>query len=193
VTSWPYESLANGRHAAALRPCDPRGPQFGCDPDVVSFSFNLPSDGWKSSDEGVLEFGTFPDSYAWIWFMQSIHAVSTDPCAGLSSQVTPSVAGLADALTTIGGTDPVGPTDVTVGGVRGKLVVLTIHGDIACDISHFWLLGGGSLYPNTIRSTIKLRTIEVNGTPITVYSDQASPNPELEQEIEHIVDSIRFE
>ena len=100
---------------------------------------------------------------------------------------------LSILIAILGGTDPVGPTDVTVGGVRGKLVVLTIHGDIACDISHFWLLGGGSLYPNTIRSTIKLRTIEVNGTPITVYSDQASPNPELEQEIEHIVDSIRFE
>ena len=159
----------------------------------VAFSFDLPSGKWSSTYEGILDVGTVPDSFAWMWFMGPVHTVSTDPCAGLSSPVAQSVDELATALTTIAGTDAVGPTDLTVGGVPGKLVELTIHDDIPCSVDKFWLLGNVSLYPNALGSKIKLRILEVHGSPFIVYSDQAGRDQELEQEIEQVVESIQFD
>jgi hypothetical protein len=190
-SGWTTGPLATGPHHAQIELCDPRGPRFGCAPDKVAFSFDLPSDQWSSRYEGILEVGTFPDSYAWMWFMGPVHTVGTDPCAGKASSITPTVDGLAQALTTINGTDAVGPTDITVGGIPGKLVELTIHDDIPCAITDFYYLGDVSIHPNAIGSTIRLRIIDVNGSPMVVYSDQT--NAELEPQIEHVVDSIRFD
>lgn len=192
AVAWPSGNLASGRHDVLLRLCDPRGPQFGCNPDTQAFSFDLTSSSWTSDHDGILQSGVYPDSFAWIWFNGPINAVSTDPCARTYAPVG-STAELADALTTIAGTAAVGPTDVTVGGLPGKLVVLTLPKDPACDRTTFWLFGDGSVYPNTQASTIKVRVVEVDGAPFIVFSDQATPNPELDHEIDRIVDSIRFD
>ncbi len=191
VIGWRGGALEAGAHDVALQLCDPVGRP--CNPATAHFSFDLPSGGWSSQYEGNLEIGTFPDSYAWIWFLGPIDSVSTDPCAGVSLPVTPTAAAMANAVTTIGGTNAKGPTDVTVGGRPAKHVELTIQDGVACDLTKFWLFGDTSFYPGTLRSTIQLWIVDVDGSPFTVYSDQASPNAELAQEITQIVDSITFE
>lgn len=100
---------------------------------------------------------------------------------------------MASAVTTIGGTDATGPTDVTVGGRPAKLVELTIQDGMTCDLTSFWLFGDGSLYPNSLGSNIRMWFVDLDGAPFTVYADQDNPSADLEQEISQLVDSIAFE
>jgi hypothetical protein len=190
--AWTSGDLTSGPLSAELQPCDPRGSP--CNKNAVRLSLELPTSTWTSSGPGDLQTGEFETSnHAWILFMGPIRAVSTDPCARSFTQVGPSVDEMATAVTTIGGTDAVGPTDITVGGLPGQLVTLTIHDEIACERGQFWLFGDTSLFPNTLESSIKLRFLDVGGEPFVIYSDQDRPNPELEREIQQIVDSIQFE
>lgn len=192
--AWPSGSLARGPVSAALRLCDPRGRP--CNPDVTPFSFTLPSSSWASDSRlsGALLLGSAtPADSAWLLFLGPIGTISTDPCAGRSTPVGPSVAEMASALATIPGTDAVGPTDVAIGGRPGKLVALTIHSDVPCELSSFWLYGNVSLYPSSLDSKIRIWITELDGAPFIVYADQVGANPGLTQEIQQIVDSIQFE
>jgi hypothetical protein len=166
----------------------------------VPFSFTMPSPDWRSDrGEGTLDTGVFPQtSFAWFYFGGPNMWVNTDPCAGKRAPVGPSIAEQAAALTTIEGTDAVGPTDVAVGGRPAKLVVLTIHPDVPC-AREFVLYGktfpggGTMLYPNSLTSTIRVWFVDTGGQVLMIHSDQLGPNPKVEQEIQQVVDSIRFE
>ena len=161
----------------------------------VPFSFAVPTGSWLVKGEGTIETGTFPtDSYAWIVFIGDTSTVATDPCAGLAASVEgDSIDDLAAALTTIPGTTAAEPVDATVGGLPAKLVALTIDADPPCPMNEFWLYGQTSLYPNTVSSTIRLWITEVDGKRWVIHTDQAGPNPEVEQQIQQIVESIQFE
>jgi hypothetical protein len=100
---------------------------------------------------------------------------------------------MANALTTIPGTEADAPTDVTVGGRPAKLVVFTISGDFGCPRSSFWLFGRDSAYPNTRDSTFRIWVFELDGTRYLIISDQARPNAEIGPEITQVVESIQFE
>jgi hypothetical protein len=179
---WPTGQLAIGRHVAR---------QNG-----VSFSFDLPTDGWSSNRyTGMIEKGTWPAAdYRWIGLdMGDIDQVATDPCAGLAAPIGPSVADLATALGTIPGTLASKPVDVTVGGIPAKRVTLTIDHHIACDPNLFWLYGRGSAYPDTIDTIIRVWIFELDGRRHVIHTDQARSNLQVGPEIEQVVDSIRFE
>ena len=178
----------------------PTGPlevrQYDVTANGVTLSFAIPTTGWRGHQLGdALETGTFPtDNYAWIVFPGDITAVATDPCKGQAARVEgDSIDDLATALTTIPGTTAAAPVDATVGGLPAKLVVLTIDADPPCAMNEFWLYGQTSLYPNTVTSTLRLWVIEVANQLYVIHTDQAGPNPKVEQEIQQIVDSIQFE
>ena len=191
---WPVGTLGVAPHDAKL---------LG-----VPFSFTMPSPDWRvrgggdgtQRGEGTLETGAFPQtSYAWLFLGGPNTWVNIDPCAGKSATVGPSIAEQAAALTTIEGTDAVGPADVAVGGRPAKFVVLTIHPDVPCAHGEFLLYGktfpggGTTLYPNSLTSTIKVWFVDTGGQVLMIHSDQLGPNPKVEQEIQQVVDSIRFE
>jgi hypothetical protein len=184
---WPVGALGVAPHDARL---------LG-----VSFSFTMPSPDWRvERGDGTLETGAFPQtSFAWLFFGGPNTWVNTDPCAGKRAMVGPSIDEQAAALTTIDGTDAVGPTDVAVGGRPAKLVVLTIHPDVPCAVPGLELYGktfpggGTTLYPNSLTSTIKVWFVDIGGQVLMIHSDQLGPNPKVEQEIQQVVDSIRFE
>jgi hypothetical protein len=163
----------------------------------VPFSVDLPSSSWRTDEyDGTFQTGTFPEpGFAWFLFQQPFTVVSTDPCAGTTQQIGRSIAEQAEAATTIAGTDAVGPTDVTVGGRPAKLVELTLHDDIACDPSEFWLYGDGSMYPNALDSRIRIWFVDVNEVHSTFefHSDQIGSDATVAGEIQQIVDSIQFE
>jgi len=162
----------------------------------VPFTFTIPGGGWSSYRwKAMIEKGSFPTaSYAWIGFQWGADRVSDiDPCTAKSSgQNGPGIDDIAEAYTKIPGTDAVGPTDITIDHRPGTMVVLTIHDDIPCASSEF-VLDGASTSPNALTSEIRLWFVDVDGIRFSIHSDRAAPNPELEQEIHDIIESIRFD
>ena len=161
----------------------------------VPFSLRIPSDGWFSSQhEAVLEKGTFPSAdFVSIAFLQTYDSVADDPCAATTIQAGPSVSDMAEALTTIPGTEADAPIDVTVGGRPAKLVVFTISEPFGCPRDSFWLFGTNSAYPATRHSTFRIWVFELDGTRYLIISDQARPNPEIGPDVTEVVESIQFE
>jgi hypothetical protein len=162
----------------------------------VPFTFALPNSGWFSyAWTAMIEKGTFTSAnYAWIGFQWGGSRTNDiDPCNGQGGSPTGStIEEIAAAYTKIPGTDAVGPMDVTVGGRPAKLVVLTIHDDIPCSPNRF-TFDDKHTWPNALTSEVRLWFTDVDGKRFSIHSDRTAPNPELEQEIQEIVDSIQFE
>lgn len=157
----------------------------------VRFSFSVP-EGWSRTQfEGMIRAASPP--YKWVGFLNTFDSVASDPCTGATTAAGPSVTGLAEALTTIPGTEAEAPTDATVGGLPAKLVTLTIDDDIGCAPSSFWIYGPNSAYPNGVDSTIKIWVFELDGTRYSIHSDQVDSDADGAREIADIVDSIQFE
>ncbi|HET9084238.1 MAG TPA: hypothetical protein VFN41_07505, partial [Candidatus Limnocylindrales bacterium] len=174
---WPIGALRDQRYEA-LTPAD------------VLISFRPPSTLWRGSPD-ALETGQFPNaSYAWMVFTNDIGDVATDPCRGKSKAVDgSSIDDLAAALATIPGLTAKEPMDATIAGHPAKLVELTVDSDPPCPMNQFWLYGQTSLYPNTVDSTIRLWITEVAGKRFVIHTDQAGDNPQVEHEIQQIIDS----
>jgi hypothetical protein len=144
----------------------------------------------------------------WTSFPDGDH---TDPCAQvLSPQIGPSAADLAGAVATAPGTELVtGPSDVSIGGHPAKHVVLTVREDVGCDPGYFytWNAVGtmGPLWVETdVGDTIRVWIIDVNGARLFIEAETTTealsylenfkrPPLILEQEIQRIVESIRFD
>jgi hypothetical protein len=184
----PAGELEVGRHPVTI--------------DGVSFSFEVPTSGWFSTPArtgGFIQRGadnaTAP---AWMLFW-SLVDVYADPCnhTVLSPPVGPTAADLAAAMSAIPGTDATGPTGVTIGELPGKHVVLTVREDVACDAEDFYLWAGpgnSSRYASQLPTTIRVWIVDVDGKRIVIESELlAGGTPELDQEMDQIVDSIRFE
>ena len=175
-------SLEIGRHEARLK--------------NIAFSFEIPAEGWSTDPywTGMLLKGPFlAEDSGWVGFTWVFDRVATDPCVGASTSVGPTIDDLATAMTTIPGTTAQAPLDTTVGGLPAKVVEYTIDDDISCAPKDFWLYGAGSAYPDSTDSTITEWVVEVDGQRTGVHTDRIGPSPELEQEIQEIVESIRWE
>lgn len=140
------------------------------------------------SAEGIIYWTSFPDGdYA-------------DPCARLLSQSTgASPAKLATAVARAPGTRLVkGPADVTLGGRPAKHVVVTVRKKVGCDPGFFFTwraVSGGTLWTKTgVGDTIRVWIVTVNGTRLFIAAatnEQATPD--LKNEIQQVVESIRFD
>ena len=139
------------------------------------------------SAEAVVFWTSFPDGdYA-------------DPCANLlSPPVGSSAADLAAAVATAPGTELVtGPSDVTVGGHPAKHVVLTVREDVGCDPGFFYTWHSECLGPcwmeTNVGNTIRVWIVDVDGTRLFIEAETTGQGSDLEQELQQIVESIRFE
>jgi hypothetical protein len=158
----------------------------------IRFSFRIPSAGGWSRTEFDGMINKFPPGN-WIGFLNHFNSVASDPCAGTTTPVGPSVADMADALTTIPGTEADAPVDATIDGRPAKVVTLTINDDIDCAPSSFWIYGPDSAYPNSVDSTIRVWVFELDGTRYTMHTNQEGSDAEQAQEITEIVESVQFE
>lgn len=176
-TGWPTGAFTPGRHEVTL--------------EGHSFSFAVEFT-WSSGPfDGMILQGT-NNGQRWIAFFNPFEQVSTDPCTGAAQTVGPTVDDFANAMTTIPGTDAVGPTDTTVGGLPAKLVTLTFHEDIPCAPTHFWLYGEDSAYPNNLGSVMSAWIVEVDGTRYVMQAHYGASDAEAQQDIQRIMDSIEF-
>jgi hypothetical protein len=91
-----------------------------------------------------------------------------------------------------------GPSDVTVGGRPAKHVVLTVRGDVACQPGFFYTYdprGGGAFWHDTLPGDmIAVWIVDLDGTLFFIEGEtREDAASALEQQIQQIVDSIRFE
>ena len=177
----------------------------------VRFSFRVPV-GWErfssiSTDKsagGPISINTSitgPQGAEAIIFWTSFPAGDyADPCARLlNPEVGSSAADLAAAVSTAPGTELVtGPSNVTVGGRPAKHVALTVREKVGCAPGFFYTwrdVYGGALWPKTrLDDTIRVWILDVHGTRLFIEAETAKGfSRDLEQEVQQIVESIRFE
>ncbi len=173
----------------------------------VSFSFRVP--GWErfssiSTDKsaGPISINTSltgPQGAEAIIFWTSFpDGDYADPCARLlSPPVGSSASDLAAAVSTAPGTELLtGPSNVTVGGRPAKHVALTVREDVGCDPGFFYtwraVYGGAFWLKTGVGDTIRVWIVDVDGMRLFIEAATAYGFG-LEQEVQQIVESIRFE
>jgi hypothetical protein len=175
--------------------------------DGTVFSIQVP-DGWSSSglncsgctaDGGWLARGPEgsgdPESiWAPVW---NVDGVVADPCTRTAGPIAQTATELADAVASLPGTDLVtAPEDVTVGGHPATHVVIKVRDDIQCSPSSFYMWGVGGIFrfATALGETNRVWIVDVNGTRFWFEAETfEGASPELEQEIQDMVDSIQFE
>jgi hypothetical protein len=211
----PTPSLTQSPTPAAVFP--PAGPvaigRHSMIRGGIPFSFSLPTAGWDSGLGYFIskDVGVGPDGASFMFWDPDPIGVYADPCDHrLRAPAGPSPADLAADISTIPGTDVVrGPSNVTVGGRDAIQVVITVPKDAPCeanDDDRGFLLwydeGPGSgcggppcpRYPSALGVTIRVWIIDALGTRLVIEAESyEGAGPEVEQEIQQIVDSIQFE
>ena len=170
------------------------------------FSIEVP-DGWNSSgpncsecvtDDGWLQRGpetTDPGSvWAPVW---NVDGVVADPCTRTAGPIAQTTTELADTVASLPGTDLVtAPEDVTVGGHPAKHVVIKVRDDIECAPGRFFMWGVNGIFrfATDLGETNRVWIVDVNGTRFWFEAETyKGASPELDQEIQGMVDSIQFE
>jgi hypothetical protein len=167
----------------------------------IPFSFSVPADGWERFGSLLLSKSSVGPQGAeavifWTGFPDGTFA---DPCGPLAGPPAGSAADLAAAVSTAPGTElATGPSDVVVGGRAAKLVVLTVGEDVGCDPGFFYnwkAQTGGAMWEATrLGDTIRVWIVDVDGVLLFIEGEtNKDAGPELEQEIQQIVESIRFD
>jgi hypothetical protein len=174
--------------------------------DGVALSFAMTQVDWESHEyylsksdrgsqgaEGIILWAGFPVSDRY------------EPCFDLLGRSDdPSVDDLAFAVSTVAGTDDiVGPLDVTVGGRAAKFVSFFVSYRAldnlrVCSPGFFysWETGNlGAMWDYWLPGdTVRVWIVEVDGRILIIEgATHWNAGPELEQEIQQIIDSIRFE
>ena len=171
-------------------------------------SFTVSTSGWRIGDGGSLDRGPEneyeqPDHAGIRFWATTPDNVYADPCAHtpLTPRPAASAAGLAAAVVKMPGIDVVAqPTDVTIDGRPGQYVAFRIREDIGCDPHDFWLwyeeVAGGDnwVYATALGSLHRVWIVDVDGKPVWIDSETfKGAKPEVDQEVQQIVESIKFE
>jgi hypothetical protein len=172
--------------------------------DGIQFTFNAPP-GWQGFGHDHPNYVTKSNAgpqgaeakIVWTTFPGG---QSAEMCHYLASRsIGSSAADLAAAVAEVPGTEIViRPSDVTVGGLPAKHVILVVREDVGCDPGFFFTYPnapGGALWPETVPGdTIKVWIVDVGGTRFFIEgATHQDAGPELGQEVQGIVDSIRFD
>jgi hypothetical protein len=167
--------------------------------DRVPFSFSLQAgDSWERFGSTSINkwISGGQDAEATIFWKTLPSAENADRCAPLPGR---SLADLAAAVASAPGTELVaGPSDVTVGGRAAKHVAVRVREDVGCDPGFFFTWpasDGGAFWLETMAGdTIRVWIVDVDGTPFVIEAEtRPNAGPEVEQEIQQFVESVRFE
>jgi hypothetical protein len=167
----------------------------------VPLSFRVPAPGWERfGDISINKSIAGPQGAEAIIYWTTIPGDYANPCVDVLGMPVPrTVTALAAEVATAPGTELLaGPSNVLVGGRRGKHVELLVDQDLGCDPGYFFIwhdMEAGALWPATeVGHTISVWVIDVGQTPVfiaAVTSEEATEG--LEHQIGVITRSIRFE
>jgi hypothetical protein len=172
--------------------------------DGVSFSFSASADGWARFGGLYLSkniVGSQGAEAIIFWARHPVGEFARLCGRPESAPIGYTAAQVAEGLATgVAGTELVsGPTDVTVGGLAAKQVVLFVRDDLACGPGYFYTwegedARGGSLWgTNLLGDTITIWILEIEGERFIIASEtHVSADAELLAETQQIVDSIEF-
>ena len=173
--------------------------------DGVSFSFSVPAAGWGRYGNLYISKDTHGSQAAEamiFWARHPVgryaHACDSEPSAPIGY----TAAQVAESLATgVPGTELVeGPSDVTVGGLAAKQVVLFVRADTGCDPGFFYTWDGedsrgGALWGRSmLGDTISIWVFDIAGERFIIAAEShLNAGADLEEEVQQIVDSIEFE
>lgn len=186
--------------------------------DGVRFSFRVPAARPPLVDDPWARFRSLPTATlpggpislnrsimgpqgaeAIVYWTSFPHGDHAEPCARLLPRsIGRSAARLAAAVARAPGTRLVrGPSNVTLGGRRGKHVVLMVRKEVGCDPGFFYRwrdVYGGPLWPTTeVGDTIRVWVVKVDGRLLFIAAaTTAQASGWLKKEAQAIVESIRF-
>jgi hypothetical protein len=167
----------------------------------VPFSFRVPTRGWEAfGDISINKSIVGPQGAEAIIYWTTIPGDYANPCVDVLGMPVPrTIEEIAGEVADAPGTELLaGPSNVTVGGRRGKQVALVVHKDVGCDPGYFFIwhdMEAGALWPATeLGDEISVWVVDTRETPIVVVAltSQEATGP-LYREIGLIVRSIRFE
>ena len=174
------------------------------------FTMGFASEGWHRDAGADPEApnlskngGSHVTDGAWmpIW---SIDGVYTDQCHGVRGpKLSPSASALAAAVASLPNTDVLtAPTKVTVGGREAMYVAIRFHDDVGCASSDYMMwwddhpCGGTEPCGRFVTAggqTNQVWIVETRGTHVWIEAETAKgAKPELQQEIQRMIDSIQF-
>ena len=205
----PAGPLAAGTHWMT-RGLSREGPGFCC--GGTRLSFEVPG-GWHSAQPGFIDKdgGPGPDGASLLFWDFRPAGVYADPCAHRIRPVDgTSAAELAAAVATVPGTKLVsGPSTVSVDGRYSRRVTITIPLDARCPAGdggfYLWYALGGRgspcdgiapcpRYPTELGVTIRVWIVDLGGSLLFIEAESyKDAGPNVEQEIQAIINSIRFD
>jgi hypothetical protein len=164
-----------------------------------AFSVDMPGSGWFSN--GAFRIYTVSGQNSFIFWTEAPTNVYARPCTRepLDPPAGDTPAELAVAVSSIPGTEPVDePTDVTIGGHQATHVSIRIREDVGCAPEGFslWYAGDPATgrWPDALGDTIHVWIIDVDGTNVWIDAEVGrNTGPELQAEMQQIVESIQFE
>jgi hypothetical protein len=166
----------------------------------MPFSFRVPARGWEAfGDISINKSIVGPQDAEAIIYWTTIPGDHANPCVDVLGMPVPRTVGkLTAEMADAPGTELLaGPSNVNVGGRRGKSLALVVRQDVGCDPGHFFIwhdMEAGALWPATeVGDTLSMWVVDSRETPIVIAaltSEQATRG--LQLEIGKIVGSIRF-
>jgi hypothetical protein len=168
----------------------------------VPLSVNLSDPGWESYLDYFFNLGNEPpDAISFLFWDPSPVGVYADPCAPEQAPPAgPSIADLAEAMSTVPGTELISaPTDVTVGGRPAKHLVITVPEASGCaaDESFYLWYGEGEgegRYATALGARHSVWIVDVDGTRLVIEAESYDGAvPDTDQVVQGIVRSIQFE
>jgi hypothetical protein len=168
---------------------------------VVPLSFRTRTRGWfKSGRLFVSKSSAGPQGAEAIILWTAIdRGIYAQACGQWWGSPAGSAADYALSASTSRGTHLVeGPSRVVVGGHAAQHVVFTVQRDVGCDpgFFHTWRpVEDGPFWTSTeVGDTIRIWLVNVDGTILYIEGDtHEDAGPQLEREVQRIVDSIRFD
>ena len=163
----------------------------------VPITFVLPA-GWQGVEGlAVIKHGDPPRT---AFASGQVNNIYVDACTDhklKTPPVGPTVDDLATAIATQRSISARPPTDVTVDGYSGKMVEVTVPGDLTkCSNGEFWLWGSveGERFTKSPNEVDRIWILDVNGKRATfVTAVQPSASVAERNELQAIVDSIQIE
>jgi hypothetical protein len=202
-----HQKLEAGAHVLDLTARDKRGADAAKLPRI---EITLP-EGWFNFDGWAVHKGRKPNTvFVTFWDVDEVYPT---PCEWKYKPMVdpgPGVDGLASALATQPLRNATSPTDVVLGGVRGKYLQWSVPPDIAFDEAHAddalfpncdehtfqsWTARGwaGDRYQQAPRQVDRVWILNVDGQRLVVdasYLREATRSDRAE--LEQVVNSIRF-
>jgi hypothetical protein len=183
------------------------GTRYAVPGDLVSFSFVVPNGGWTF--DGAWFHGGIgtPEEIIMSFYTRSSTAnagVFTDPCAHTGLRQFPSsIVGDAQEAASVPGLELVGgPSDTTVDGRAAKMVTKRVPSDIGCSNTAFWLSHDPACgvkiactsYPTWLGETMRSWFVDVDGSRLSITTEirATDPSPSHIEDLQRIIDSIRF-